>query len=450
MRGVKRIVKRVALLIGGLALLYTAVYVIGFRWGFTPLPKPPAGVRIEPLFPPLARKDLAPDNAAFLYVKASDLLHDYTQSKESKAQMEALLAGDISVDTKATEHTLADCREALDLAHAASGMSFCQMPLMTSDSTFMGGLRQQARLLVADGKLAQRNGDSDRAITNYLASVKLGLDCSKGGDVLQSLVGTSIIEMGTQAIRAWILQAATTREAIDGAIESLRRDDNERTPYAETLRNELEYAKREFNHQILTQAGPWGQLLYSKRVANCYFDAAFGDLIQESDKPFWQSDTEKVAEKWVPDGRQPRLSALNRPMQRILIAMLLPTIAGNRRHVIRTELDLIATEIVCALKTYEIINGKPPEHLADLVPSFLPSVPIDPFDGKPLRYRREGTNWVIWSVGSDLKDDNATWHEFKYRKRGEERAGGDIYFKSTEPQDDLAYYLSQKDSKGKR
>jgi hypothetical protein len=50
---------------------------------------------------------------------------------------------------------------------------------------------------------------------------------------------------------------------------------------------------------------------------------------------------------------------------------------------------------------------------------------------------------VIWSVGSDLKDDNAAWHEFKYHKRGEERKGGDIYFKSTEPQDDLAAYRAR-------
>jgi len=57
---------------------------------------------------------------------------------------------------------------------------------------------------------------------------------------------------------------------------------------------------------------------------------------------------------------------------------------------------------------------------------------------------------VIWSVGSDLKDENAAWHQFKYRGNDDERAGGDIFFKSTEPQDDLAFYLSQRDSKHKR
>src|ERR1017187_7825884 len=456
MRGVKRIVKRVALLIGGLALLYAAVWFIGLRWGFTPLPKLPRGVRIEPLFPPLARKDLKPDNAAFLYLKADDLLTNYTpfkshlKSEESMGQMEALLAGETSGDTKAIEHTLADCREALDLGREASDMSFCQMPLMTWDLTFPHRALQLARLLVADGKLAQRNGDSGRAITNYLAAVKLGTDCSKGGAILQSLVGTAIIDMGSQAIRAWILQTATTREATAGILESLSRDDHERTPYTETLRNELKFAKGEVRHQILEEAGPWGRTLYSKRVTDCYLDAAFGDLIQESDTSFWQSDAKSVVERWLPEGRQPFLSPLNRPMQRVLIEILFPAIEGTRRRVTRAELDLTATEIVCAMKTYEIANGKPPEQLIGLVPKFLPTIPIDPFDGKPLRYRSDGTNWVIWSVGSDLKDDDAAWHEFKYLGIEEERKGGDIFFKSTERQDDLTYYLTHKDFRGRR
>ena len=42
-----------------------------------------------------------------------------------------------------------------------------------------------------------------------------------------------------------------------------------------------------------------------------------------------------------------------------------------------------------------------------------------------------------------MKDDNAAWHEFKYRKDGEERKGGDIFFKSTEPEDDLTEFKAK-------
>ena len=44
--------------------------------------------------------------------------------------------------------------------------------------------------------------------------------------------------------------------------------------------------------------------------------------------------------------------------------------------------------------------------LSELVPEILPSAPIDPMDGKPLRYRRnaDGT-FLLYSVGADGKDD---------------------------------------------
>jgi hypothetical protein len=40
----------------------------------------------------------------------------------------------------------------------------------------------------------------------------------------------------------------------------------------------------------------------------------------------------------------------------------------------------------CAVKLYQAKYRKLPEELEELVPEFMPSVPLDPFDGKPLRY----------------------------------------------------------------
>ena len=59
-----------------------------------------------------------------------------------------------------------------------------------------------------------------------------------------------------------------------------------------------------------------------------------------------------------------------------------------------------------ALKRYQLKNGKWPENLAELTPAFLPSIPLDPVDGKPLRYRRnEDDTYVLYSIGEDGVDD---------------------------------------------
>ena len=63
--------------------------------------------------------------------------------------------------------------------------------------------------------------------------------------------------------------------------------------------------------------------------------------------------------------------------------------------------------LICglALRNYSVENVNPPERLADLVPDYLPEVPLDPFSGKPLVYRREATGYVLYSVWRDGQDD---------------------------------------------
>jgi hypothetical protein len=59
-----------------------------------------------------------------------------------------------------------------------------------------------------------------------------------------------------------------------------------------------------------------------------------------------------------------------------------------------------------ALKRYQLKHGNWPETLANLSPEFLPAVPLDPVDGKPLRYRRndDGT-YLLYSIGENGVDD---------------------------------------------
>jgi len=445
MRRVRRIVKRVMLVLGVFLILLAVIGFIGFRWGLTPLPRPPQGVRIEPLSPPLTAESLTPDNGAFHYMKAVAFIQDHPSSKESKDQIDAFATGDISGNTNAIEQTLGEIRPALDYVREGARAPSCQMPGLDLDKDIssLGSLRQLARWLVADGKWAEHHGDFARAIDDYFVVVKFGTDCAKGGPVIFALVGDAIVGLGTQAIRAYVLQNTNPSNGTQNIVEKLNRINGERMPFAETLRYELERSKGWMDRTVFGQTNSWLGPATSKRVMFANYDAAFGELIEDADKPFWESNAKVIARKWAIRDMSSWFVVFNRPIPRVLVAMILPAMEPVRNKAVRVDLEFEATEVVCALKSYEFRHGAPPDQLTDLVPAFLPAVPTDPFDSKPLRYRREGNEWVLWSVGSDLKDDNAAWHEFKYRKPGEERAGGDIYFKSTEPQDDLAFYLSQ-------
>ncbi len=77
--------------------------------------------------------------------------------------------------------------------------------------------------------------------------------------------------------------------------------------------------------------------------------------------------------------------------------------------VIRLELTeaarLATTSGGLAVERYRLARGALPETLRDLVPTYLPEVPLDPFDGRPLRYRHLERGYAVYSVGPDGRDD---------------------------------------------
>ena len=64
------------------------------------------------------------------------------------------------------------------------------------------------------------------------------------------------------------------------------------------------------------------------------------------------------------------------------------------------------TVAAIVLKRYQLRTGKPPADLSALVPEFLPELPHDWMDGKPLCYRlkADGT-FTLYSVGDNGRDD---------------------------------------------
>lgn len=60
--------------------------------------------------------------------------------------------------------------------------------------------------------------------------------------------------------------------------------------------------------------------------------------------------------------------------------------------------------IACAIERYRRAKGAIPERLDQLVPEYLAAIPADPVGGAPLRYRVDGAQYVIYSVGWDARD----------------------------------------------
>ena len=69
------------------------------------------------------------------------------------------------------------------------------------------------------------------------------------------------------------------------------------------------------------------------------------------------------------------------------------------------EATFLASRTGLACRLYKSRTGQYPDRLEALVPGILEEVPIDPFTGKALVYRREGEGFVVYSLGTNEKDD---------------------------------------------
>jgi hypothetical protein len=69
------------------------------------------------------------------------------------------------------------------------------------------------------------------------------------------------------------------------------------------------------------------------------------------------------------------------------------------------EAVTLATEAGLACKIYKNKYGRYPENLDALVPEILDKVPIDPFSDKPLVYKLTADEVLVYSLGSNEKDD---------------------------------------------
>ena len=82
--------------------------------------------------------------------------------------------------------------------------------------------------------------------------------------------------------------------------------------------------------------------------------------------------------------------------------ILIPGFFGALNLKCRTQTDGAATRAIVALKAFKMKTGRLPKTLDELVPEHLAAVPLDDFDGKPLRYLPEKK--ILYSVGKELKD----------------------------------------------
>jgi hypothetical protein len=174
-----------------------------------------------------------------------------------------------------------------------------------------------------------------------------------------------------------------------------------------------------------------------------YWQAAIDLARQQSERADWATHSRGLADKQDEDRLMGREEGMNLYDTMRFLCSSFAGVNGirtvSRAVEIEASRELAMTAI--ALRRWEIRHGKLPNSLNELVPDMLPSVPIDPMDGKPLRYRgnADGT-FLLYSVGTNGKDDGGDAKSEKSDGKPQFRTGRDIVWPQRASPEEIAEF----------
>jgi len=94
----------------------------------------------------------------------------------------------------------------------------------------------------------------------------------------------------------------------------------------------------------------------------------------------------------------------------LIAGIMLPSLGKPLENSAARLGELRAAQGVIAIERYRLTHANAlPVGLSALVPQYLSAVPLDPFDGKPLRFKKTSPKgYVVYSIGQDRQDDGGT------------------------------------------
>ncbi len=311
--------------------------------------------------------------------------------------------------------------EALEMVDEALAATYFVLPPMTDlPQPEMVGWQKLAKLLVLRAALFAAEDDPWSAAADWQRILTLGarIERARGGALLSANVGLSIRLLGLEAIedhaRAELVPEAVGLE-LAKALPAYRSDHESwseiwLTEY-QALRPSLSQDFRAAADALEVRAQP-SSLLQRLAPSSYVFQP---NRTREQLAEYFRSRSRQVAMPCSGQTR-PTVAPIDGEDGGALSQLLLEP-NGLGRLVVREGIDhyasdefkrcaadtrLAATQALLALRAYEVVEGRLPESLDDLVPDYLDTVPIDAFDGRPLRFRPEQR--IVYSVGTDFSD----------------------------------------------
>ncbi len=305
---------------------------------------------------------------------------------------------------------LADNAKSLELLHKASRIKHCRFPVdytagFNTSINYLSDLRQSFRLLSLEASFHAQNNKPDAVIDSIDAALGLARCLEKEPLIISHLTRNASIADTLKVLENAINQIEFSDQQLNAllhAIEDTKNPDAMLYGFAGEIPQTMDFFTKLTNQKL--------QLLGYSPSPLIYLYTAIGMTNQDA---FIYLD---IMTKYIEAYKLPPIERLEVvksidteireiPKIRYLAKAMTPAVARVTEIDCRSVARLDAAFAAIAVERYRLVNARLPESLNDLIPEFLESVPIDPFDGKPLKYKKLDPGFVIYGVGEDLSDD---------------------------------------------
>ena len=323
---------------------------------------------------------------------------------------------------------IADNNEALELLHASAAIENCCYPIDLNAGIlpYLSEMRKASFLLKLEAVLQAENGEGKSAIRSVKSIFGIARSLAKEPFTMSQMARSAHQSLATSTIEYCINRVELTDEQLVELIKSVHNAERISDMTCAFIGERcwaLSFFKapESMNPDIIEGIPVRPVLELYKALGLADADAIiYLDIMDGYIK----------AAQLPPHKRQEAVEAIDSRLKSTSqIHILLHTIMFPLSHITSIELRTIAylrtARTALAVMRYRLAAGRLPDALTDLVPIYLDAVPVDPFDGKDLRYEKLGVGFVVYSIGQDMRDDGG---KEKPQRKTKESQNWDVTF----------------------
>ena len=359
------------------------------------------------------------------------LLKDLTTTDEIDAEIVLHLSGE-KWDDAFVEGTLATYEKTLEVFAEAGQKTYFQDPatadpsqinLQTAIPTWTGG-PNTARLNSLKAIALMKEGKEAEAFKQAFYAIQLGETVQASQTILiTKLIGQTVTRIGLETVVS-LVNLSTDSEQLQKTIEDLLKLPSMQNSMIAAYKVEYYFGSSMVDFVEDAVAEDPSEVTGLSQIPNDF--AFIFTFLQKIGSSYYfhpketKNDLAEVhrefirllEEKSCDEGAYPTGLDFEPGVQfyftktafgLLLEQMVTPRLSEAR--ICRTDLYLSAVQTLTAIKAYTLDNRALPESLEDLVHTYLPSLPEDPF-GETLLYSKDKK--IIYSVGSDGVDSGGS------------------------------------------